>query len=73
LDNFGGASAIEWSLEGEALGDDALRFASHEESYVIEGFGYLNFWHSNFLKEGYIPGHPYRWHKWILNGSDDGV
>jgi hypothetical protein len=39
LDNFGGASAIEWSLKGEAFGDDALRFASHEENYVIEGFG----------------------------------
>jgi hypothetical protein len=39
LDNFGGASAIEWSLKEEAFGDDALRFASHVESYVIEGFG----------------------------------
>jgi hypothetical protein len=39
LDNFGGASAIEWSLKGEAFGDDALRFASREESYVIEDFG----------------------------------
>jgi hypothetical protein len=42
-DNFGGSSTIEWSLYGEAFGDDALRFASHEESYRVEGFGQLNF------------------------------
>jgi hypothetical protein len=29
----------EWSLYREAFGDDALRFASHEESYMVEGFG----------------------------------
>jgi hypothetical protein len=39
LVNFGGLSIIEGSLYGEAFGDDALRFAYHEESYVVEGSG----------------------------------
>jgi hypothetical protein len=39
LYNFGSASATEWNLYREAFGDDALRFASHEESYMVEGFG----------------------------------
>jgi hypothetical protein len=38
LNNFGTASASEVSLYREAFGDDTLRFASHEASYVIEGF-----------------------------------
>jgi hypothetical protein len=29
----------EGSLYREAFGDDALRFASHDESYIVEGFG----------------------------------
>jgi hypothetical protein len=57
-----GTSLTEWSLYGEAFGDDALRSASHEESHMIEGFSWLKFRHSNFLKEGYIPG-PYRLYK----------
>jgi hypothetical protein len=39
LGNFGGSSTIEWSLYGDAFGDDALRFSSQEESYMVEGFG----------------------------------
>jgi hypothetical protein len=38
LNNFLRASAIDRSPQGEAFQDNALRFASHEESYVIEGF-----------------------------------
>jgi hypothetical protein len=37
LDNFGGSLTTEWSLYNEAFGDDALRFASHEESYMVQG------------------------------------
>jgi hypothetical protein len=39
LDNFGGSSTIEGSPYGKAFGNDALRFASHEEIYMVEGFG----------------------------------
>jgi hypothetical protein len=39
LDNSGSSSTIEVSLYGEAFGDDALRFSSHEECYMVEGFG----------------------------------
>jgi hypothetical protein len=39
LDNFENSSTIEESLYREAFGDESLRFASHEESYMIEGFG----------------------------------
>jgi hypothetical protein len=39
LDNFGSSSTNDGGLYGEAFGDDALRFASHEESYMVEGFG----------------------------------
>jgi hypothetical protein len=35
----GRASTVEWDLYKEAFEDNALRFASHEKSYVIEGFG----------------------------------
>jgi hypothetical protein len=38
LENFGSALVTEGSPYREAFGDDALRFASHEESYMIEGF-----------------------------------
>jgi hypothetical protein len=36
LDNFENLSTIEGGLYREAFGDDTLRFASHEESYMIE-------------------------------------
>jgi hypothetical protein len=39
LGNFGGSMTIEWSLYGETFGDDALRIASPEEGYRVEGFG----------------------------------
>jgi hypothetical protein len=39
LDNFGILSTIEGSFYGETFGDDALRFASHEECYMVEVFG----------------------------------
>jgi hypothetical protein len=50
LDIFGGASIVERSLHCEALGDDAQRFASHEESYVVEGFVKLDFQAVQFSK-----------------------
>jgi hypothetical protein len=38
LDNFGRLSTSEGSLYREVFGDEILRFASHEESYMIESF-----------------------------------
>jgi hypothetical protein len=32
---------LQGSLYGGAYGDDALRFASHEERYMVECFGLL--------------------------------
>jgi hypothetical protein len=42
LDNFESSSTAEASLYREAIGDETLRFSSREESYTVEGFGYLN-------------------------------
>jgi hypothetical protein len=39
LNSFGNSSTIEGSLYGEAFGDNALRFASHEETYMVEDSG----------------------------------
>jgi hypothetical protein len=39
LDNFGSSSTIDGSLYDEPFGDDALRFVSHGESYMVERFG----------------------------------
>jgi hypothetical protein len=38
LDNFLGSSTTEGSLYEHVFGDDALRFASHKERYLVEGF-----------------------------------
>jgi hypothetical protein len=38
LDNFGRMSTIDRSLYKEAFEDNTLRFASHEGSYITEGF-----------------------------------
>jgi hypothetical protein len=38
LENSGSLSTIEEGLYREAFGDETLRSASHEESYMIQGF-----------------------------------
>jgi hypothetical protein len=43
LNNFGRPSTIDGSLYREGFGNNTLRFASHQESYIVQGFGKLNF------------------------------
>jgi hypothetical protein len=38
IDNFENSSTIEGNIYREAFGDNTLRFASHEEICMIEGF-----------------------------------
>jgi hypothetical protein len=38
LNNFGRMLTIDGNLYREVFGDNTPRFASHEESYMIEGF-----------------------------------
>jgi hypothetical protein len=42
LGNFGRTSTIDGRLYREAFGGITLRFASHEENYMLEGFSQLN-------------------------------
>jgi hypothetical protein len=43
LNNFGRSSTVDESLYREAFGNNTLRFASHQESYMIQGFSKLKF------------------------------
>jgi hypothetical protein len=38
LDNFGKTPTVGRGLYREAFGDNTLKFESHEESYMIDGF-----------------------------------
>jgi hypothetical protein len=50
LNNSGRPSTIDGSLYREAFGYNTLRFASHQESYMVQDFGKLNFYAFKFPK-----------------------
>jgi hypothetical protein len=56
LNNIGRPSSIDGSLCREAFGNNALRFASHQEGYMVQGFGKLNFEAFKFPKERVYTG-----------------
>jgi hypothetical protein len=54
MDNFLRMTTTVWSLYRDAFRANILRFTSHEESYMVQGFSNLIFRHYSFLKDGYI-------------------